>query len=93
MPHSEKKAKKICGELNTYFYPQYSAPATPSGHIGPNEEKMIHNVFEEKAEKVMGGWEKQLMFQLMGGKLGEIGSGRSFYRKRLRSQKSTPGPV
>jgi len=55
MPHSEKKAKKICGKLSTYFYPQYSAPATLSGHIGPNKEKMTHNLFEEKAEKAMGG--------------------------------------
>ena len=63
MPHSEKKAKKICGKLSTYFYSQYSAPATPSGHIGPNKEKMTHDVFEEKAEKVLGGWEKQLRWR------------------------------
>ena len=63
MPHSEKKAKKICGKLSTYFYPQYSAPATLSGHIGPNKEKMTHNLFEEKAEKAMGGWEKQLRWR------------------------------
>lgn len=63
MPHSKRKEKKICGELSTYFYPQYAASATLSGHTGPNKEKKTHNVLEEKAEKVKGAWGQRLRWR------------------------------
>lgn len=43
----------------TYFYPQYAISATLSGHVRPNTEKKKYSIFEKKAEKAKGAWEKR----------------------------------
>lgn len=57
-----KKKKKNLWRTSTYFYPQYAASATLSGHIGPNKEKKKYNIFGKKAEKARGaqGGEERL---------------------------------